>query len=87
METVDFNLEAVNFPYMPSVFMIEVGPDYNEKLNYIAAHDSGANCEFAELSKEDRRWGICGVDLIVNTNGASHNMPLGGGGETIAAQG
>jgi len=67
-ETVEFTLNAVNFPYMPSIFMIEVGPDYNEKLNYVAAADSGINADFVEMSKEDRRFGICGLDLIVNTS-------------------
>ena len=68
METVSWTLDAVNFQYMPSIFMIQVGPDYNEKLNYFAAANDGINARFAEMSKEDRRFGISGLDLIVNTS-------------------
>ena len=68
-ETLAFTLEAVNFQYMPSIFMIEVGPDYNEKLNYIAAGNAAARQHrFCEMSKEDRRMGITSLNLIVNTS-------------------
>jgi hypothetical protein len=68
MESVSWTLDAVNFQYMPSIFMIQCGPDYNEKLNYFAAGDDGVNARIAEMSKEDRRFGISGLDLIVNTS-------------------
>ena len=68
MQCVEFSLEAVNFQYMPSVFMIEIAPDYNEKLNYIAAGNGTRPARICEMSKEDKRWGIYGLDLIINTS-------------------
>ena len=69
---VEFTLQASNFPYMPSCFMIEVAPDYNTKLNYIASGRDHAtqrrNLKIVEASKEDMRWGIVALDLIVNTS-------------------
>ena len=67
-EAVEFQLEAVNFQYMPSVFMIEIAPDYSTKLNYVAAANAARNARLVEMSKEDKRWGICGLDLIINTS-------------------
>ena len=68
-ETVKWTLDAVNFQYMPSIFMIQVGPDYNEKANYIAPHNAAnGEARLAALSKEDRRFGISALNLIVNTS-------------------
>ena len=84
-ELATFTLAAVNFSYMPSIFMIEVGPDYNEKLNFIAKRTADAEeSRLMEASKEDRRMGIVGLRLIVNT---SPNVVPDKGSASVAADG
>ena len=66
---VNWTFNSVNFPYMPSVFMIEIAPDYNTKLNLInAANNTLAVAHQNICSKEDRRFGIVQLDLIINTS-------------------
>ena len=71
-----FRFEVLNFPYMPSCFMVEVGPDYNTKSKRVAPGiPTGGDVRPLQrrylqtlASKEDRRLGIVSLDLIINTS-------------------
>ena len=66
---VNWTFNSVNFPYMPSVFMIEIAPDYNTKSKYILANNAAtALKKQIYASKEDKRFGIVQLDLIINTS-------------------
>ena len=66
---LNWTFSSVNFPYMPSVFMIEIAPDYNTKSNHIfASNEALGNKHQMIASKEDRRFGIVQLDLIINTS-------------------
>lgn len=62
----EFTLDAVSFPYQASTYMFEIAPDYNTKMQLVQI--TPVNGEYARMSKEDRRWGIVSMDLIINTS-------------------
>ena len=75
--TSKFRFEVLNFPYMPSCFMIEIAPDYNYKSKRIAGGfgvDGATSRDCLDkylqstATKEDRRLGIVALDLIINTS-------------------
>lgn len=74
-EMKTFTMNATSFSYMPSCFMISVEPDYNEKLNYIAAGNALSTdavdtniLDRLYESKMDKRWLIHKLNLVVNTS-------------------
>ena len=73
--TAKFQLNAVSFPYMPSLFCFSVCPHYAHCTKYIAGK---AGVPFAiEAMKRDTRLTITHMDLSINTSSAA--VPYVGG--------
>ena len=70
-----FRLNAVSFPYMPSLFMFSVCPHYAHCAKYIAGQDVESEALYA--MKQDKRMTIYSMDLSINTSSAA--LPHEGG--------
>ena len=62
-----FELNAVSFPYMPNLFLFEIGPVYSDKSDQVGRQDSYAGGALWD-SKRDVRMAITSMELIVNTS-------------------
>ena len=74
-ETCQFRLNAVSFPYMPSLFMFSICPHYAHCAKWIAGQD--VQSEALNAMKKDKRMTITHMDLSINTSSAS--LPHKGG--------
>ena len=75
---VQFTLDAVSFPYMPSIFVFEVAPHYAHSSKYI-----GKNVQqiwAIENMKKDKRCAITHMDISINTSSAA--IPFDGSDNT-----
>ena len=62
-----FELNAVSFPYMPNLFVFEVGPHYAHKSEFIGMQTTVPQGALYDM-KKDVRMCITALDLIVNTS-------------------
>jgi hypothetical protein len=65
----EFKLNAVSFPYMPSLFVFSVQPHYAHCTKCIAGHDKMAG--MIDSMKRDKRLAITHMDLVINTSSSA----------------
>ena len=68
-DVCEFKLNAVSFPYMPSLFVFSVQPHYAHCTKYIAGRDKRAG--MIDSMKRDKRLAITHLDLVINTSSAA----------------
>ena len=68
-QSVQFRLNAVSFPYMPSLFVFSVCPNYAHTTDLCGAR--GTNGCALEAMKMDKRMTIEHMDLQINTSSAA----------------
>ncbi len=68
-DVCEFKLNAVSFPYMPSLFVFSVQPHYAHCTKYIAGRDKMAG--MIDSMKRDKRLAITHLDLVINTSSAA----------------
>ena len=66
---MEFTLNAVSFPYMPSVFIFSVAPHYGHTSAVIGSAQTKGSA--LEAMKEDKRITITHMDLQINTSSAA----------------
>ena len=73
--STEFTLNAVSFPYMPSIFIFEIAPHYAHASKFIGMRTQDHWC--LENMKKDKRCAISHMDLSINTSSAA--IPYKGG--------
>ena len=68
-QDVQFRLNAVSFPYMPSVFVFSVAPHYAHTSNLIGSNETRGSA--LEAMKMDKRITIEHMDLQINTSSSA----------------
>ena len=68
-QDVQFRLNAVSFPYMPSLFVFSVAPHYAHTSNLVGSRAT-TGCAL-EAMKMDKRISIEHMDLQINTSSAA----------------
>ena len=81
--TTKFTLNAVSYPYMPSIFIFEVGPHYAHQTPFCGRRTSESNCLYN--MKKDKRMAITHMDLSINTSSAAVPF-VGGSGQVQVAR-
>ena len=75
----EFTLNAVSFPYMPSLFCFSIAPLYQHSPKQLGNRSN--DCYMLEQMKGDKRAGISHIDLTINTSAVA--LPYKGGNDTI----
>ena len=78
-QNTEFTLNAVSFPYMPSLFCFSIAPLYQHSPNLLGNRENDAF--MLDQMKGDKRAGISHIDLTINTSAVS--LPYKGGSDTI----
>ena len=76
-QPISFELDAVSFPYQPSLYVFSVCPHYAHCSNE-CGNSNGASCYLDNL-KMDKRMTITHIDLQINTS--SNGIPYKGTGK------
>ena len=69
--TTEFTLRQSTFPYMPSIFIFSIAPDYNRKSPWFAGPSQDPT--IPKRMRLDRRLSITHMNLVLNTS--SDAMP------------
>ena len=77
-----FTLDAVSFPYQPSLYVFSIAPHYGFKSAQIG-NKSGAS-QIIDAINADKRLTITHLDLQVNTSSAA--IPFVGGSDSLTAR-
>ncbi len=75
-EGTEFTLNAVTFPYQPSIYIFSVAPHYAHATQYIGSRAQDSWC--LENMKKDKRLTITHMDLSINTS--TNAIPYDGSG-------
>ena len=75
----EFTMNAVSFPYMPSLFCFSIAPLYQHSPRILGNRSN--DCYMLEQIKGDKRGGISHIDLTINTSAVA--LPYKGGNDTI----
>ncbi len=75
----EFTLNAVSFPYMPSLFVFSIAPIYQFTTNQCGNRENSSYV--LDQMKGDKRCGITHMDLTVNTSAVC--LPRKGGSDNI----
>jgi hypothetical protein len=68
-ESTSFKLNAVSFPYMPSLFVFSIAPHYGHATPYIGSSVTDSAC--LQAMKGDKRCCITHINLSINTSSAA----------------
>ena len=68
-QDIQFRLNAVSFPYMPSLFVFSVAPHYGHTSNLIGSNETRGSA--LEAMKMDKRMTIEHLDLQINTSSSA----------------
>ena len=75
----EFTLNAVSFPYMPSLFVFSIAPLYQFSTNQCGNRENESH--MLEQMKGDKRCGITHMDLTINTSAVT--LPRKGGSDNL----
>ena len=79
-QNCSFKLNAVSFPYMPSLFVFSIKPHYGFATAFIGNQQTRTS--MIDAMKGDKRMAIHTIDLVINTSSAG--IPHKGGSNTDA---
>ena len=75
----EFTLNAVSFPYMPSLFVFSIAPLYQFSTDQCGNRENQSH--MLEQMKGDKRCGITHMDLTINTSAVT--LPRKGGSDNL----
>ena len=78
-QKTEFTLNAVSFPYMPSLFMFSIAPQYQHAPKLLGNREN--DCYMLDQMKGDKRAGISHIDLTINTSAVA--LPYKGGSDQV----